>query len=333
MSTSTTTTSTPTMHALLIRHFGGPEAVEFADLPVPEPRDGELLLKVEAASLNPVDWKIRSGKYPAVKEDQLPYVLGRDLCGTVITSNDAGLPPGTLVHGLMATGHGSFAQYVVAHANELARVPGALDRITAAAVPLAGLTAWQGLFDHGQLQAGQRVLIHAGAGGVGHLAVQFAKARGATVITTVSSHDVDFVRSLGADQVIAHDKERFDDLVRDVDLVYDLIGGETQERSWPLLKKGGTLVCTVAEPPQDKAQAHGVRALRYMARPDADQLREIDALIQSGKVKPHVARRYAYGDAKEALRSLEQGHTTGKLVLDMAGVIADKPDPVHRPGD
>ena len=320
-------------HALLIRRFGGPEVVEFAEIPVPEPRDGELLLKVEAASLNPVDWKIRSGKYPAVKEDQLPYVLGRDLCGTVITSNDAQLPPGTLVHGLMATEHGSFAQYVVAHANELARVPGALDRITAAAVPLAGLTAWQGLFDHGQLQAGQRVLIHAGAGGVGHFAVQFAKARGATVITTASTDDVEFVRSLGADQVIDYKTQRFDDIVRDLDLVYDLIGGETQERSWPLLKKGGTLVCTVAEPPQDKAQAHGVRALRYTAQPRGDQLREIDALIQSGKVKPHVARKYAFGDSKEALRALEDGHTTGKLVFDLAGVIAGLPDPIYKPGD
>ena len=140
--------------------------------------------------------------------------------------------PGTLVHGLMATEHGSLAQYAVASASELARVPAALDRIAAAAVPLAGLTAWQGLFDHGGLRAGQRVLIHAGAGGVGHMAVQFAKARGATVITTVSTDDVDFVRGLGADQVIDYKSQRFDDLVRDLDLVYDLIGGETQERSW-----------------------------------------------------------------------------------------------------
>jgi NADPH:quinone reductase-like Zn-dependent oxidoreductase len=321
------------MHALLIRRFGGPEVVEFAELPVPEPRAGELLLKVEAASLNPVDWKIRSGKYPAVKENQLPFVLGRDLSATVVMSSDAELVPGTLVHGLMTTEHGSFAQYVVANASELARVPATLDRIAAAAVPLAGLTAWQGLFDHGGLKAGQRVLIHAGAGGVGHMAVQFARARGATVFATASTDDVEFVRGLGADQVIDYKKQRFDDLVRDLDLVYDLIGGETQERSWPLLKKGGTLVCTVAEPPQDKAQAHGVRALRYTAQPRGDQLREIDALIQSGKVKPHVARKYAFGEAKEALKALEQGHTTGKLVFDVAGVIADKPDPIYRPGD
>ena len=317
------------MHALLIRRFGGPEVVEFAELPVPQPRPGELLLKVEAASLNPVDWKIRSGQYPVVGEDKLPFVLGRDLCATVVSSSDAELVPGTLVHGLMATEHGSLAQYVLASAGELARVPATLDRVAAAAVPLAGLTAWQGLFDHGRLQAGQRVLIHAGAGGVGHMAVQFAKARGATVIATASTDDVDFVRGLGADQVIDYKKQRFDDHVRDLDLVYDLIGGETQERSWPLIRKGGTLVTTLAEPPQDKAQAHGVRALRYTAQPRGDQLREIDALIQSGKVRPHVARKFAFGEAREALRGLEQGHTSGKLVVDMATAVTDVPEPLQ----
>jgi NADPH:quinone reductase-like Zn-dependent oxidoreductase len=246
-----------------------------------------------------------------------------------VSSSDAELVPGTLVHGLMATEHGSLAQYAVASASELARVPATLDRVAAAAVPLAGLTAWQGLFDQGGLRAGQRVLIHAGAGGVGHMAVQFAKARGATVIATVSTDDVDFVRDLGADQVIDYKKQRFDDHVRDLDLVYDLIGGETQERSWPLLRKGGTLVTTLAEPPKEKEQAHGVPATRYTAQPRGDQLREIDVLIQSGKVRPHVARKYAFGDAMEALRSLEQGHTTGKLVVDLATAITDVPEPLQ----
>ncbi|MFL6678905.1 MAG: NADP-dependent oxidoreductase [Burkholderiaceae bacterium] len=319
----------PRMHAVLIRRFGGPEVVEYADLPVPEPGPGELLLKVEAASLNPVDWKIRSGKYPVVKADQLPYVLGRDVSATVVTSDDAELPAGTLVHGLLDPAQGGLAQYTVARAGQLARVPGALDRVAAAAVPLAALTAWQGLFDHGGLAAGQRVLIHAGAGGVGHFAVQFAKARGAHVITTVSTDDVAFARSLGADEVIDHTQERFESRVRDIDLVYDLIGGETQEHSWAVLKKGGTLVSTVAEPAREKAEATGVRALRYTAQPDAKQLREIDALIQSGLVRPLVSRRYAYGEAREALRSLEEGHSTGKLVVDMATSIADVPEPLQ----
>ena len=322
-----------TMHAVLIRKFGGPEVVEFAEIPVPEPRPGEVLVKVEAASLNPVDYKIRGGNYPLVKDDRLPFVLGRDFSGTVVHSDDAALPAGTLVHGLLGIEHGSFAQYTVARADTLARVPGAIDRIVAAAVPLAGLTAWQGLIDHGRLQAGQRVLIHAGAGGVGHLAVQFAKACGATVVTTVSTDDVAFARSLGADEVIDHTQERFESRLAGIDLVYDLVGGETQERSWAVLKKGGALVSTVQEPSQEKANAIGVRALRYTAEPKADQLREIDALIESGKVRPLVTRTFAYGDAKEALRGLEQGHGSGKRVLDMAGVIAKLPDPIYKPGD
>ena len=326
-------TSLPaTMHAVLIRRFGGPEVVEYAQVPVPVPRAGELLLKVEAASLNPVDWKIRSGQYPVVQQDKLPFVLGRDFSATVVQSDDDALPAGTLVHGMADMAHGTLAQYTLARPGQVAAVPGALDRIAAAAVPLAGLTAWQGLFDNGRLQAGQRVLIHAGAGGVGHLAVQFAKARGAHVITTVSTDDVAFAHSLGADEVIDHTATRFESVLSDIDLVFDLVGGQTQERSWAVLKKGGALVSTVQEPSKEKAAATGVRGLRYTARPDAAQLREIDALIQSGQVKPVVARKYAYGDAHEALRSLEEGHTTGKLVLDMAGAIAELPDPIYRPG-
>jgi len=313
-----------TMHAVRIRSFGGPEVVEIAEIDVPQPGDNELLLKVEAASLNPVDWKIRSGKYPLVGQDKLPYVLGRDFSGTVVlgSATDTALTEGTLVHGLLGIERGSFAQYVVARLDEVARVPAALDRLAAAAVPLAGLTAWQGLFDQGGLQSGQRVLIHAGAGGVGHFAVQFARACGATVIATASSDDLAFVRSLGADEVIDYKKERFEDKVRDVDLVYDLIGGETQERSWSVLKRGGVLVSTVGEPSQETARAHEVRATRYTAASNADQLRAIDALIVAGQVRPLVSRTYALGNFKDALHSLEQGHGSGKSVFDLAGPIA-----------
>jgi NADPH:quinone reductase-like Zn-dependent oxidoreductase len=325
-------TPPPLMHAVLIRRFGGPEVVELADVPVPVPSDGELLLKVEAASLNPVDWKIRSGKYPVVKDDKLPFVLGRDFSATVLQSDDAALPAGTLVHGMADMAHGALAQYTIARPGQLAAMPGTLDRMAAAAVPLAALTAWQGLFDHGGLRAGQRVLIHAGAGGVGHFAVQFARARGAHVIATVSTDDVELAHRLGADEVIDHLAERFETRTRDIDLAFDLVGGAVQERSWAVLKRGGTLVSTVGQPPQDKAEAIGVRALGYQARPDADQLREIDALIQSGRVRPIVSRKYAIGDFKEALRTLEDGHVTGKLVVDLAGAVADVPDPIYWPG-
>jgi NADPH:quinone reductase-like Zn-dependent oxidoreductase len=320
-----------TMDAVLIRRFGGPDVVEFARLPVPRRGPGELLLKVEAASLNPVDWKIRGGHYPFVKDDKLPFVLGRDFSARVVESDDPALPAGTLVHGLADLAHGTLADYTIAKPGQVAIVPGALEHLSAAAVPLAALTAWQGLFEHGGLRPGQRVLIHAGAGGVGHFAVQLAKARDATVITTVSTDDVDLARRLGADEVIDHLKQRFEHETGDIDLVFDLIGGEVQERSWQVLKRGGTLVSTVGQPPQLEADALGVRAVGYQARPDADQLREIDALIQADKVRPIVFRKYALGYATEALRMLEEDHVTGKLVVDLSGLIAGVPNGIYDP--
>jgi NADPH:quinone reductase-like Zn-dependent oxidoreductase len=195
------------------------------------------------------------------------------------------------------------------------------------------LTSWQALKERARLKPGQKVFIPAGSGGIGTFAIQLAKYLGAKVATTTSTANVDLVRSLGADEVIDYKKERFESRVSGIDLVYDLIGDDTQERSWAVLKKGGTLVSTVQEPSKEKAQAIGVRAMRYTAASNASQLGEIDALIQAGKVRPLVARTWAYGNAKEALRALEEGHGTGKLVLDMAGVIASLPDPVYKPGD
>jgi NADPH:quinone reductase-like Zn-dependent oxidoreductase len=203
----------------------------------------------------------------------------------------------------------------VARAAEMVPAPAKLDAAAAAAVPLAGLTAWQGLFRHGQLKEGQRVLIHAASGGVGHFAVQFAKAKGARVIAMASTANVDFVRGLGADEVIDYRKERFEDKVSDVDLVFDLVGGETQERSWSVLRQGGALVSTLNEPSQDEAGAHRVRGLRYTTEPSVADLREIDALIEAGQVVPRVSRTFAFHDARGALRAVEEGHTVGKIVL------------------
>jgi NADPH:quinone reductase-like Zn-dependent oxidoreductase len=198
---------------------------------------------------------------------------------------------------------------------EASSKPSTLDHISAAAVPLAGLTAWQGLFRYGGLQSGQSVLIHAGSGGVGHMAIQFAKARGAQVITTVSEQSLDFVRRLGVDEAIDYKKQRFENEVRDVDMVFDLMGGETRDRSWGVLKKGGILVSTLDPPSQEEASAHGVRATRYTAEASASELAEIAALIDTGKVKPVVSRTFALSDAASAMQIVEQGHTQGKVVL------------------
>jgi NADPH:quinone reductase-like Zn-dependent oxidoreductase len=182
---------------------------------------------------------------------------------------------------------------------------------------LASLTAWQALFTHGGLQPGGSVLIHAASGGVGHLAVQLAKAKGATVYATASTHNIDFVKRLGADVVIDYKNERFEDRVRDVDVVFDLIGGDTQERSWGVLKKGGILVSAVQAPSPEQAAAHGVRFARFGAQPSAAQLAEVAGLIDTGQVKVHVSRTFKFADVADAMRAVEEGHTIGKVVVTM----------------
>jgi NADPH:quinone reductase-like Zn-dependent oxidoreductase len=307
------------MKAVRIRSFGGPEVLELVELEKPAPKDDEVLIKVRAASVNPVDYKIRSGTYPVVKQDQLPKVLGRDVAGEVERCGRAvsHFRQGDTVYAMLDGGPGGYAEYVTVRADLVAPKPGQLDYRAAAAVPLAGLTAWQGLFDHGHLQAGQRVLIHGGAGGVGHLAVQFAKARGATVATTVGTGDVEFVRHLGADQVIDYKRDRFEDQVHDVDLVLDLVAGDTQERSWAVLKDGGTMISSLAKPSEAKARECHARAANFVAHPDRGELIEIGRLIDEGKVHPHISAVFELAEAAEAQAQLERHHAQGKVVLQV----------------
>jgi NADPH:quinone reductase-like Zn-dependent oxidoreductase len=305
-----------TMKAVRIHRFGGPEVLTLDDVPWPQPKDDEVLVRVHAASVNPVDYKIRAGSY-SVKEDQLPYTLGRDLSGTVelLGTRAHTLKAGDPIFAFIGMDRGTYAEYVVVKAMEMTAKPDTLDHVQAAAVPLAGLTAWQGLFDHGHLQAEQRVLIHGGAGGVGHLAVQFAKARGAVVLTTALGSDLDFVRELGADEVIDYKAERFEDRVSDVDLVFDLISGDTQDRSWGVLKEGGILISTLGQPPAERAAQHNVQAAGYRAQPNPAQLSEIGRLIDDGQVRVVVDRIFPLAGAGAAQDYLEQEHVCGKVVL------------------
>jgi NADPH:quinone reductase-like Zn-dependent oxidoreductase len=307
------------MKVVCLESFGGPEALQVKEVDVPTPRDDEVLIQIRAASVNPVDTKMREGKYPPVKADQLPKILGRDVSGTVVGCGKSvtEFKKGDEVYAMLDGEHGGYAEYVALRANLCARKPTTLNHVEAAAVPLAAMTAWQGLFDHGQLRAGQRVLIHGGAGGVGHFAIQFAKARGASVSTTVSGSDKEFVRSLGADQIVDHESERFEKLVRDVDLVFDLIAGDTQQRSWSVLKKGGTLVSTLAAPSQEEAREHQARGLNYMAQPNATELSEVGRLIDAGKVRPWVNSTFPLHDAGAAQERLAHGHVPGKIVLEV----------------
>jgi NADPH:quinone reductase-like Zn-dependent oxidoreductase len=305
------------MKAIQMHAFGGPEVLALEDISIPEPKADEVLVKVHAASVNPVDWKIRKGGYPTVKQEDLPVVPGRDIAGEVVALGaDIGrFSVGDAVYAFLDAKHGGYEEYVAVKAGELAPKPGSIDMTTAAAVPLAALTAWQGLFDHGAVRAGQRVLIHGGAGGVGHFAIQFAKARGAWVATTVSADDLDFVHGLGADQMIDYKSQRFEELLEPVDMVFDLVGGETRDRSFNVLKKMGIMVSTLGEPDRRKAEDHGIQVAGYLAQPSGQQLAEIARLIDAGKVRVEVRHVFPLSEAATAQRVLEEEHGRGKVVL------------------
>jgi NADPH:quinone reductase-like Zn-dependent oxidoreductase len=308
------------MHAVRIHKFGGPEVLRLETVPRPDPAPGEVLVSVRAASINPVDYKIRNGGYPQVKADQLPMTLGRDVAG-VITALGASVSDykvGDEIYAMLPRDRGAFAEWVSIPAADCALKPRTLDMVQAGSIPLAALTAWQGLFDKGRLTAGQKVLIHGASGGVGHFAVQFAHAKGAKVFATASGDSLDFVDRLGADQVIDYHKERFETVIHGMDLVYDLIGGETQDRSWGTLKPGGILVSTVQPPDQARASKAGVTGLHYMAEPNGAELTEIAALVDAREVKVTIDHIYPLDQVAEAERHLEHDHVRGKVVLAFA---------------
>jgi NADPH:quinone reductase-like Zn-dependent oxidoreductase len=308
------------MKAIRIHSFGGPDVLQLEDLPIPDVASDEVLVKVCAASVNPVDYKIRAGKFSMAQPDELPKILGRDISGVIERAGKAvtQFRVGDQVLALLDRDHGGYAEYVAVKAALCARKPRVLDHVHAAAVPLAGLTAWQGLFDHGNLRPRQSVLIHGGAGGVGHMAVQLAKICGATVYTTVAFEDLEFARELGADLAIDYKGERFEDVVRDVDLVFDLIGGDIQDRSWIVLKEGATLVSTVSRPSDDKTRARKARGQIYVTQPNAAELADIAQLIDEGKVRPCVQAAYPLQAASVAQLDVEREHTRGKVVLKVA---------------
>lgn len=308
------------MHAVRIHSFGDADVMKVEDVPPPDAKDDEIVVRVMAASVNPVDYKIRSGKYPRVKQDQLPKVLGRDVAGVVERAgrNVRKFKKGDAVYAMLGNDIGGYAEYTLVTEAEAARKPKQLDFVQAAAVPLAALTAWQGLFDQGGLKAGQRVLIHGGAGGVGHFAIQFAKAKGAWVAATVSGKDIELARKLGADQAIDYKAEKFEEAVKDIDLVYDLIAGDTQTRSFAVLKDGGTLISTLQKPDEAALARKHARGAHYLAKPDAQQLAEIAALIDAGKVHVVIDAIYPLEQAARAHKHMEDDHIAGKVVLQVA---------------
>ena len=306
------------MKAVRIHNYGGPEVLKYEDAPRPQPGKGEVLIRVHAAGVNPIDWKVRAGYMKDFMPYQFPLILGWDLSGVIekIGARVTRFKRGDEVYSKPDTARdGAYAEYIVVLESEVALKPKSLHHVRAAAVPLAGLTGWQALFDVAKLKREQRVLIHGGSGGVGHFAVQFAKSKGAYVFATASTKNQDLLRELGADEPIDYTTQRFEEIARDVDVVLDTIGGDTQQRSWKVLKKGGVLASLVQSPDVEKAKALGVRGVFVSSEPNGAELAEIAALIDSGSVKVVIDRILPLREARRAHELSQSGHIRGKIVL------------------
>ncbi|MEH2417608.1 NADP-dependent oxidoreductase [Nostoc sp.] len=304
------------MKAIVIKAYGNDDVLNYADVERPKPKADEVLVKVHVAGVNPVDWKIRNGLGERLGL-KLPIVLGGEIAGTIERIGDdvSGFKEGDAVYGII--GSGGFAEYAIAKMGDIAAKPRSLDFENTAAIPLGALTAWQALFDLAHLSSGQRILITGASGGVGSLAVQLAKAKGAYVIGTASGRNEDFVRNLGADEFVDYTKQNFEAVVKDVDVVFDAVGGDTFEKAFKTLKKGGFLVTSVAFPSEEKAQEFGVKAARVQCKPNVDQLAAISALVDEGRLKAHVATVLPLVEVKKAFQLSESGRTRGKIVLQI----------------
>jgi NADPH:quinone reductase-like Zn-dependent oxidoreductase len=297
------------MQAVLIRETGSPDVLHYEEADRPEPDDGEVLIRVSAVSVNPVDWKQRRG----LAQTEVPAVLGRDVSGTVERSRADGFTEGDDVFGMAASG--GYAEYTTASAAAIAKKPDGLSHEQAAALPVAGMTAWQAVFDRGGLEHGQTALIAGAAGGVGHLAVQFAKHAGARVIGTGSSRNRDFVLGLGADDYVDYTQQDVGQAVSGVDMAFDTVGGDTTQALVPTVREGGVLVTIASAPPEEAARARGARAELLVMTPSSEQLARIAELVAGGEVRVEISEVLPLTDVRRAHELSESGHTRGKIVL------------------
>ncbi|HXD79598.1 MAG TPA: NADP-dependent oxidoreductase [Puia sp.] len=308
------------MKAIILKGFGGVDQLEMAELPAPEVGEEEVLVKVKAIGINPVDAKTRAGKGLAgMLKDEQPIILGWDISGVVEQSTSPLFTAGDEVFGMVRfPGHGkAYAEYVAAPAEHLALKPENVTHEQAAAASLASLTAWQAFSDYGRLRPGQRVLIHAAAGGVGHLAVQIARHIGAYVIATSSAENKEFVESMGANEHIDYKTQRFEDAVKDVDFVLDTVGPENADRSVAVLKKGGTLICIagLTDATKEKAKARGIFALGMSVQSAGEDMQHLGQLLEEGELKPEVSKVFSFGEMDKAHLQVETGRTRGKVVV------------------
>ncbi|MFM9886851.1 MAG: NADP-dependent oxidoreductase [Burkholderiales bacterium] len=305
------------MQAIRVHAYGGVEQMQLEDAPVPVCGPNDLLVRVVAAGINPVDWKMRSGAMAQGIPKSFPFVLGQDAAGVVAATggNVQGFQRGDEVffYAEFARG-GTYAEYVAVDSAQVAKKPRTVSFSTAAALPTPGEAAWTALFDAAKLEPGMRVLIHGGAGAVGTIAVQLAKRHGAHVTATASGPGVELVASLGADQVIDYRQQRFETLAREMDVVLDTLGGPTQEASWPTLRKGGVMVATAVPPPPERAEAAGVRAAFVFTPPRGAVLAQLAERVDRG-LRIVVGQEFALADAAAAHRLGESGKARGKMIL------------------
>ena len=310
------------MKAIVAHEYGGPEVLKYEDVPLPEPKETEILVRVIASGVNPADPLILNGKYAKEFGTHLPLVLGYDMAGVVVKrgAKVTKLKVGDPVYAYLLWG-GGWAEYCISNETESATKPKSLSFVDASSVPLAALTAWQALIDIGKIRDGQTVLIHGGSGGVGGFAIQIAKARGARVIATASTANQDLLKQLGADIAIDYTKQRFEEIAHDVDLVLDPVGRDTLARSYSAVKKGGIVVTLVSRCDETELKKHEIRGASLSSHPDSAQLGEITKLIDGGKIKPIVTEVLPLTHAAKADAQAETHHTRGKIVLK----IADEP--------
>lgn len=313
--------TTATMKAVRIHQYGGPEVLRYEDVPRPGPIYGDALVRIHAAGVNPGDCKVRSGHAQTVIPQTLPLIPGWDLSGVVegIAAGVTQVAVGDEVYGRAEVlRNGAYAEYIAVRAADLAKKPRSIDHIGAAAVPLAGMAAWQALIERAGLVRGQKVLVHGAAGGVGTFAVQLALWKGATVIGTASARNESFLRELGVHEVVNYACQRFEEVVRDVDVVLDTIGGETLDRSWQVLRPGGVLVSTTSVPSEKEAKQHRVRGVGVIVGPSARRLAELARVIDDGAVRPIVSEVLPLSDARKAHELSQTGHARGKIMLRVA---------------
>lgn len=305
------------MKAIRINKYGHSDQIKIENVPSPLPKDDQILVEVHAIGVNPVDWKIREGLFKEMMPAQFPFTLGQDFAGKVIATGKAThlYKQGDLVYGFA---QGAYAEFVCVGESTIAKIPEDVDYITAAAIPTAGLTAYQLLMNALELRAGQTVLIHGAGGGVGSFAVQLALWKKAKIIATASSVDHEYLSKLGVTEIINFEKERFEGRIKEVDAVIDLIGGDILERSIPLIKKGGIIATTVGPMNEQMIKERGIRGISFMVKQNSEDLVQLSSLVQKGIVRPRINEVLPMEEAKRAQDDQQLHHSKGKIVLEVS---------------